>query len=387
MRGFVFLLLSSALLAQVPPDPRELLARADAPIFTAKTVRLAATQSTGFAGVAAASPANPFKMEFVRGGRGRAEFLAGNTTITLMVFDGANLWEYHDLGNQYTKRAAPAWIFQGEIATLDYGRNPANIAAASYENEETIDFGGRPVPCYVVRADYRGAPNNRLGKGVVRRVWISKDAEMILRDYWEGPLTPFMGTARMAATTNYTVIETDIPLADELFVFHPPPGSKLGEPIVPGGVIGGVVSGSLAAPPPPPPPPPPKTVEEKPAGTQRINVSAAGVSALSKAAAYSRRREAPRGYFQGWHHSGCPGDQRPPVAHRRRRGSSETLGVPADYDRWRTRRGDDSGRRDIHSRAMSDPRRVERLHHLAAGIGASRNGVTIDTRAGDERML
>lgn len=275
MRGFVFLLLSSALLAQVPPDPRELLARADAPIFTAKTVRLAAIQSTGFAGVAAASPANPFKMEFVRGGRGRAEFLAGNTTITLMVFDGANLWEYHDLGNQYTKRAAPAWIFQGEIATLDYGRNPANIAAASYENEETIDFGGRPVPCYVVRADYRGAPNNRLGKGVVRRVWISKDAEMILRDYWEGPLTPFMGTARMAATTNYTVIETDIPLADELFVFHPPPGSKLGEPIVPGGVIGGVVSGSLAAPPPPPPPPPPKTVEEKPAGTQRINVSAA----------------------------------------------------------------------------------------------------------------
>jgi TonB family protein len=259
MKTPALLLLPLATFAQNPPDARGLLARADESIFTAKTVRLGATQSRSFVG-AAPLPGNPFEIEFVRGGRGRAEFRAGNTIVTLMVFDGANLWEYHDLGNQYTKKPATAWIFQGEIATLHFGRNPNNVSAAKYENDETVDFNGRPVACYVIRADYRGAPGNPLGKGVVRRVWISKDSELILRDYWEGSLTPGMGTARETLTTNYTTIETGLPLPDERFVFQPPPGSKLGEPLV----VGGVAPGFFAAAPPPPPPPPPGKSADKP---------------------------------------------------------------------------------------------------------------------------
>ena len=275
MRKLIFMLLPLALFAQNPPDARALLARADASIFTAKTVRLAATQARGFAGLDPL-PGSPFKLEFVRGGRGRAEFRASlsNTIITLMVFDGANLWEYHDLGNQYTKKSAVAWTFQGEIATLDYGRKPNNISAASYENDETIVFNGLPVACYVVRAEYRAAPNNPFGKGVVRRSWISKVGELILRDYWEGPLTPGM-TDRETVTTNYTTIETDVSLPEDLFAFQPPQGSKLGEPIVMGGVVGGLASESISAapPPPPPPPPPPKKVEEQSDSSRRANVS------------------------------------------------------------------------------------------------------------------
>ena len=45
----------------------------------------------------------------------------------------------------------------------------------------------------------------------MRRVWISKDSEVILRDYWEG----IEGTANRTVTTNYTDIETDIPLSDD----------------------------------------------------------------------------------------------------------------------------------------------------------------------------
>lgn len=266
MRTFAVLLLPPILLAQGPVDERELLARADASLFTARTVRLAATQSTSFAGAASVPPGNPFKMEFVRGGRGRVEYFAGNTTVSLFLFDGADQWEYRQFGNTYSKRPASAWTFQGEIATLAYGRNPANISAASYEREETIDFGGRPVPCYVVRADYRGAPENRMGKGVVRRVRISKDAELILRDSWEGPLRA--AGPPLNITTNYTVIETDIPLADDLFVFHPPSGSKPGELSVPGGLAGGALAAA------PPPPPPPKKLENKPEPPRRINVDA-----------------------------------------------------------------------------------------------------------------
>ena len=181
MKTLVLAFFPVALFAQGSLDAIRVLERADASLFTAKTVRLAATQATSFAGVQP-PPANPFELQFVRGGRGRAEFRAGETLITLTVFDGTNLWEYHDFGHQYTKKAATAWIFEGEIASLDYGRKANNISAAMFETDESLDFHGRSVPCYVIRADYRGAPNNPSGKGVIRRVWISKDGELILRD-------------------------------------------------------------------------------------------------------------------------------------------------------------------------------------------------------------
>lgn len=254
LRALYVLLPAFALLAQNPPDALDVLTGAGATLFTAKTVRIAGTQSMGFIGFQTPRP-NPFKMEFVRGGRGRAEWRAGNTLVTLMVFDGTNFWEYHDFANQYTKRPATIWNYQGELGTLDYGRNRANIAAAAFENDETIDFGGRPVDCRVIRADYSGAPNNRGAKGTVRRVWISKDAGLIIRDYWEGALSPGMENPKLASTTNYTAIETDVPLPDDLFVFQPPPGSKLGEPMVPGGVT--------AMAPPPPPPAPVRNLEKR----------------------------------------------------------------------------------------------------------------------------
>ena len=238
MRTIVFLSLAAALCAQDRPDARDLLSRADAALFAAKTVRLAATQAHGFV-AGAPLPANPFNIEFVRGGKGRAEFLAGNTTITLMVFDGTDLWTYHQLGNQYTRTPASAWTFQGEIATIEFGRQPANILAASYQGEEPIEFHGRPVNCYVVLAKYRRGPDSLMAGEAMRRVWIAKDSELILRDYWEGG---GMGTANRTVTTNYTDIETDVPLPDDLFVFQPPPGSKMGAPQVLGGIIGSVPS-------------------------------------------------------------------------------------------------------------------------------------------------
>jgi TonB family protein len=250
LRSLSLLLLSALAQAQTP-DARDLLARAGSSIFVAKTVRLEGTISRGFAG-GAPLPANAFKLAWIRGGRGRQEWLAGSNTISLTVFDGANLWEYHSLGNQYTKTPLSTWQDQNEsISTLDYGRNSANLISASIEKEEAVEHANRIRPCYVVRAVYRGAAGNRTnrsGKEVLRRVWIDKDAELILRDYWEGPLDGFL-PASQATTTTYTIIDTDMPLPDDLFAFQPPPGSKLGPPVLLGAIIGSVPS---AVPPSPP---------------------------------------------------------------------------------------------------------------------------------------
>jgi TonB family protein len=243
LKTFAFLLFLAVLsFAQNRPDARDLLSRADMAIFTAKTVRLAASQSHGFVG----SPflGSPFKIEFIRGGKGRAEYRypVGDGTITLMVFDGVYLWEYHSLGNQYTKNPESAWKFEGEIATLDYGRRSANILKATYQDDEMVDFRGHPVDCYVVLANYGHAPPSlTVSRTAIRRVWISKDSELILRDYWEG--TDGFGGANRTVTTQYTDIATDIPLSDDLFVFQPPPASKVAPPVVLGGVVGGVVGG------------------------------------------------------------------------------------------------------------------------------------------------
>ena len=169
----------------------------------------------------------------------------GPGSISLTVFDGKDLWQYSGLSRQYTKKTVSTWKPSGEIDVLDFGRNPDNIASASYEQDETIDFGGRSVDCWVVKADYRGAPQNRIAKGVVRRVWISKSNELILRDSWEGPISPAL-EIRLKSTTNYTAIEIDAPLPDDLFVFQPTPGSRLGTNTV----MGGVVFGIVPAPPP-----------------------------------------------------------------------------------------------------------------------------------------
>jgi TonB family protein len=236
MKTIVFLLLAAGLaFAQNRPDARDLLSRADAPIFTAKTVRLAATRATGAVG-AAPIPASPFKIEFVRGGKSRVEYLSGNFPISLTIFDGTDLWEYHQLGNQYTKTSAHSWV-PSEIETLDYGRGSANILSASYEKDETIEFRGGRVDCYIILATYRRAPGISGSSDSVRRVWVAKESELILRDYWEG--AGDRGGANRTVTTNFTNIETDVTLSDDRFVFQPPPESKMGPPLTIAGMIGG----------------------------------------------------------------------------------------------------------------------------------------------------
>jgi TonB family protein len=255
----LLLLLPFASLAQYRPDAKTMLARADAAIFTARTVRLAALADDSSI-KAPPSFFRSFQFQWEKNGRAREEFfldLGGRNRNSLTVFDGTNRWIYWDRDNRYTKSAAKNWVDTShELDSLSYGRDPVNIIAAVFEKDETVEFNGRSVDCYVVRAKYRGWP---AGYGnefpfartaeFTRQVWITRDGELIVRDYWEN------GGNNTARRRQYTMIDTDVDLSASLFAFQPPAGSTVGTPDVVGGVMAGRPGGipTLVAPPPPPP--------------------------------------------------------------------------------------------------------------------------------------
>ena len=176
LRTFVFLLLSAAVsFPQDRPDARDLLSRADAAIFTSKTVRLAATHSQGFVG--SESPGSPFKIEFVRGGRGRAEykFPVGDGTITLIVFDGTYLWEYHNSGQSVHQEARVRLDVSGRNRNHRL-RTPFRLMSwlLLIRKMKRLFFAASPVDCYVLLAKYSHAPSLPMAGDAMRRVWISK---------------------------------------------------------------------------------------------------------------------------------------------------------------------------------------------------------------------
>lgn len=271
----LLLLLPFVSLAQDRPDAKTLLARADAAIFTARTVRLTALADDGFI-KAPPSFFRSFQFQWEKNGRARQEFFldaAGRYRNSITLFDGTNRWIYWDRDNRYIKSAAKSWVdTSNELDSITYGRNPANIITAVFEKDETVEFNGRSVDCYVVRAKYRGWP---AGFGnefpfaptaeFTRQVWITRDGELIVRDYWEN------GGNNTARRRQYTMIDTDVDLSTSLFEFQPPAGSTVGTPDVVGGVMAprpGIPT--LVAPPPPPPPPPARSAAPAPPPQIRV---------------------------------------------------------------------------------------------------------------------
>jgi TonB family protein len=61
-----------------------------------------------------------------------------------------------------------------------------------------------------------------------RTVWIAQSNDLILRDTWEFETDSASSLAlgKSRVTTDYTLIEWGMPLAGDLFVFHPPEGSR-----------------------------------------------------------------------------------------------------------------------------------------------------------------
>ncbi len=247
MKTLLFLLplVSAAVRGQTAPEALDLLVRSDGPVLTAQTVRLIGSHSLDLDGGAGLQihTKTSFSFEF-HGGKTHEETKNGDAT-TLTVFDGSNAWAYRSFNNSYIKSAATRFpSAESGIEYLQYGRNSANITSAKIEGEEQLTFAGKPAPCDIVLATYKGLPGNPVARNVVRRVWISRDRDLVLRDNWTFENTLNNVPIKPNNLIDYTTIEWDIPLADDLFTFQPPAGSRLDpmqatQPILAGLVPGG----------------------------------------------------------------------------------------------------------------------------------------------------
>lgn len=176
-----------------------------------------------------------FRFEREADGKTREEVREGNST-TLTVFDGSRVWVYRSANNTYASRPATRFLTDSSgFASLEFGRQPANVLSANIQGHETLMFGGKPELCYVVIAQYKGTPGDETVPGLLRysarKVWIGQNTGLVLRDNWEFESVYGGVSTRVSNVYDYSNIETDVPLAADLFSFSPPRGSVASAPV------------------------------------------------------------------------------------------------------------------------------------------------------------
>jgi TonB family protein len=228
MRYSLFVLLGAlGASAQTQPEARDLLLRSDAPLVAARTFRLEGTLA-----IEASVPGTQTKVEtsfssvYATPSRHRREVRTGQAK-TLVVFDGESTWTYYPQSNTYLKSAGGTSL-PSDLQFIVYGRNQANLQTAAIQRQESVTFGGSPVMCSVVRAEYAGLPGSANATNVVRTAWIEPVNNIVLRDSWESDRPqPGLSTAmHVLIAYNFSTIEWDRPLAEDLFAFQPPEGSR-----------------------------------------------------------------------------------------------------------------------------------------------------------------
>src|ERR1035441_5421978 len=181
--------------AQTAPDALYLLVRADTPIIDARTFRMEGTlvTETNGSGVQLKTESS-FSSFYSMPNRYRSEIRTGQTKI-VEVSDGGSTWIYNPQANTYSKSAGGTNP-PSHLKAIVYGRDQANLRSAAVERQESVTFGGKPVMCSVVRAEYAGLPGVAKANNVVRTAWIEPEQHLVLRDSWEADLPlPAQSTA------------------------------------------------------------------------------------------------------------------------------------------------------------------------------------------------
>ena len=241
----IILLLFAAMAAsaQTAPDARDLLLRSDAPIIAASTFRIEGSLVTETSGSGIQlKTETSFSTAYSKPGRYRREIRTGQAKM-LVVFDGESTWIYNPQANTYSKSAGGS-SWQSHFQAILYGRDPANLRSAVVERQESVPFGGKPVMCSVVRAEYAGLPGAANATNVVRTAWIEPEQNLVLRDFWEADLpVPAPSTVvHVQLTVSYSTIEWDVPLTQDVFAFQPPEGSRPAKLTMPPTMIGDPLS-------------------------------------------------------------------------------------------------------------------------------------------------
>ena len=206
--------------------------RAGAAVLTADTVRLEGAEFTeATTDKGKQSKTASFKLERAAGGRMRLELLSPDNGM-LQIADGQLVWTYFSRTQTYTQALPSSDPANDEFGRLKFARDPARFHDPVIVREESLEYGGQQVACYVVRASYHSMIGDPSAYDLTRTVWISKTNEQILRDVWDYSANPapLLPPTKLHVVTDYLVIETGMPLAAELFVFNPPPGSRMTGP-------------------------------------------------------------------------------------------------------------------------------------------------------------
>jgi outer membrane lipoprotein-sorting protein len=152
----------------------------------------------------------------------------------LTVCDQKYTWMYSQVTNSYARMPLSTSCAQPFASWLDL---EAGLESAMIDGDRKVEFNGSSEKCINVRAEFlRPSPlllaaGQKILPGRFTRVMcIDPVRKLILRDEMTGmPMALADGGGNAAATVSvaYTSIEQGVKLSRDLFVFHPPRGSKL----------------------------------------------------------------------------------------------------------------------------------------------------------------
>jgi outer membrane lipoprotein-sorting protein len=141
----------------------------------------------------------------------------------VIVDDGSFVWFYLPKVNQYASIStsqltedAPGDLGDLRPEAMDSFmmsryREAADSGGAKLLREETLEIAGARVDCLVLQVSPRVAPS-------IHTWWVDRRNNQIVRE------------DDAVSSTVFTTIRLNMPVADELFKFTPPPGAKKIEP-------------------------------------------------------------------------------------------------------------------------------------------------------------
>ncbi|MFI5372225.1 MAG: redoxin domain-containing protein [Candidatus Eisenbacteria bacterium] len=179
----------------------------------------------------------PFVVAYRRPGRLRDEFLNPGGA-TLQISDGTDRYEYLAQLGQYRHHRHPvpdSAIAAGTVSGgLGFGtalmrllgQLDDSVTALARLPDEQVAFDGGMRPCAVLEATYPVARASGGSMEGPRRFWIDPKDHRVLRIRSTITRPGPSGEARIRQETRFELVRLGGPVADSLFEFTPPPGSR-----------------------------------------------------------------------------------------------------------------------------------------------------------------
>lgn len=260
--------------SQSPQDAQQLIKQVAQTYQSLKSYRVEGTSSTQMTKENSAAAfeqkqSESFALSVVKPDRIRGE-LRSPLYSFVTISDGRTEWTYVPDLKQYTRK--PKMDEKAMMALLSGGGMEAMLASvmsdplmfvakglptrvsefeqiakgiktAKVIREDSLEVGAKQIRCDVVEVEYVPTRGAEATEYSTRTLWIDRTRNAVLRSIARSrSQQQFGGSSTTTATVNFTVAELNVPLADSLFTFVPPPGvnevEKLGPVPKPSPLVG-----------------------------------------------------------------------------------------------------------------------------------------------------